>query len=71
MKIPEQDMYRLIRQIMKDVDAGRRIPEIAVRHHIDKGFTEQVCRMYLTHPGVDVDGILDRMERKKYIVIEY
>ena len=67
MKIPEQDMYRLIRQIMKDVDAGRRIPEIAVRHHIDEGFTEQVCRMYLTHPGVDVDGILDRMERKNIL----
>ena len=67
MKIPEQDMYRLIRQIMKDVDAGRRIAEIAVRHHIDEGFTEQVCRMYLTHPGVDVDGILDRMERKNIL----
>lgn len=67
LQIPEQDMYRLIRQIMKDVDAGRRIPEIAVRHHIDEGFTEQVCRMYLTHPGVDVDGILDRMERKNIL----
>ncbi len=64
MKITEQDMYRLVRQIMKDVDAGRRIAEIAARNHIDERFTEQVCRMYLTHPGVDVDGILDRMERK-------
>lgn len=64
MKIPEQDMYRLVRQIMKDVDAGRRIAEIAARNHIDERFTEQVCRMYLTHPGVDVDGILDRLERK-------
>lgn len=64
MKITKQDMYRLVRQIMKDVDAGRRIAEIAARNHIDERFTEQVCRMYLTHPGVDVDGILDRMERK-------
>lgn len=64
IKIPEQDMYRLVRQIMKDVDAGRRIAEIAARNHIDERFTEQVCRMYLTHPGVDVDGILDRLERK-------
>lgn len=64
IKIPEQDMYRMVRQIMKEVDAGRRIAEIAARNHIDERFAEQVCRMYLTHPGVDVDGILDRMERK-------
>lgn len=64
MKITKQDMYRLVRQIMKEVDAGRRIAEIAARNHIDERFAEQVCRMYLTHPGVDVDGILDRMERK-------
>ena len=64
MKSPKQDIYRLVRQIMKEVDAGRRIAEIAARNHIDERFAEQVCRMYLTHPGVDVDGILDRMERK-------
>ena len=64
IKIPEQDMYRMVRQIMKEVDAGRRIAEIAARNHIDERFAEQVSRMYLTHPGVDVDGILDRMERK-------
>lgn len=64
MKIPEQDMYRLVRVIMKEIDAGRKISDIAARNHIDKKFTEQVCRMYLTHPGVDVDGILDWIERK-------
>lgn len=64
MKIPGQDMYRLVRGIMKEIDAGRKISDIAARNHIDEKFTEQVCRMYLTHPGVDVDGILDRIEKK-------
>lgn len=64
VKMPEQDMYRLVREIMKEVDAGKNIAEIARRNHIDEGFTDQVCRMYLTHPGVDVDGILDRIERR-------
>lgn len=64
VKIPEQDMYRLVREIMKEIDAGRSIADIAVRNHIDERFAEQVCRMYVTHPGVDVDGILDRIERK-------
>lgn len=64
MAIPEQDMYRLVREIMREIDAGKKISHIAVRHHIDERFAEQVCRMYVTHPGVDVDGILDRIERK-------
>lgn len=65
VKIPEQDMYRLVREIMKEVDAGRKITDIAARNHIDEKFAEQVCRMYVTHPGVDVDGILDRIERRR------
>ena len=64
VKIPEKDRYRLIKEIMKEVDAGKNISEIAVRHRVDEKFTEQVCRMYLTHPGVDVDGIMDRIERR-------
>lgn len=64
VKMPEQDMHGLIREIMKEVDAGKNITEIAKRNHIDTKFTEQVCRMYLTHPGVDVDGIMDRIERR-------
>ena len=25
-------------------------------------FVEQVCRIYVTHPGVDAQGIIDKME---------
>lgn len=63
-EIPEKDRSRLIREIMRDVDAQKSIAEIAARHRISEKFTEQVCRMYLTHPGVDVDGIMDRIERR-------
>lgn len=61
---PEQDMHRLIKTIMKEVRAGRTVAEIAARNHVKEEFAEEVCRFYVTHPGVDVDGILDRMERK-------
>lgn len=64
VEIPEKDRYRLIKEIMKEVDAGKNISEIAAKHRINEKFTEQVCRMYLTHPGVDVDGIMDRIERR-------
>lgn len=63
---PEQDvdMHRLVKAIMKDVRAGRTVAGIAARHHIKEELAEEICRYYVTHPGVDVDGILDRMERK-------
>ncbi|MBD5460222.1 MAG: metallophosphoesterase family protein [Lachnospiraceae bacterium] len=63
-ELSDRDMYELIRRIIRDVDAGRGTAEIAARSHVDEEFAQQVCRMYLTHPGVDVDGIMDRLERK-------
>lgn len=67
--LSDRDMYRLVKAIIKDVDAGRPVADIASRNyvnknHADRELVEQICRMYVTHPGVDVDGILDRMERK-------
>lgn len=63
-RLSDKDMYQLIRRIMKDVDDGKGIASIAASRHVEKEFAEEICRMYLTHPGVDVDGIMDRMERK-------
>lgn len=63
-QLSDKDMYRLVRTIMREVDAGRSIEDIAARNHVDREFAEQICRMYVTHPGVGVDGILDRMERR-------
>lgn len=62
--LPEQDMHRLVKTIMKEVRAGRTVSGIAARNHVKEELAEQICRFYVTHPGVDVDGILDRMERK-------
>lgn len=58
------DMHKLVKAIIKDVRAGRTVAGIAARHHIKEELAEEICRYYVTHPGVDVDGILDRMERK-------
>lgn len=30
-------------------------------HGIDTALAGQICRLYLTHPGVDADGILNKM----------
>lgn len=47
--------------IMREIDAGKTVPWIAARHHISEELSDQINRMYLTHPGVDVDGILRRL----------
>ena len=57
-------MHKLIQKIIKEVDAGKSVAEIAKKHGLDTELTEQICRMYVTHPGVDIDGIMDRLERK-------
>lgn len=64
MKIPgkEQDRRRLVQSVMRAVDKGQSVEQIAQGNHIDVELAEQICRMYLTHPGVDVDGILDRIQ---------
>lgn len=58
----DRDMYKLIKRIMKEVRAGKTIEEIAAGNRVEKELAEQICRFYVTHPGVDVDGILNRME---------
>lgn len=63
IRLPQKDMHKLIKEIVKEVDAGRNIKDIAVRNRVDEKFAERICRIYVTHPGVDVDGIIDRMER--------
>lgn len=47
--------------IIKDIDKGMGVGQIAKRYHISDELAEQVCRLYLTHPGVDADGIMGKM----------
>ena len=57
----KRDLKRDIRQVMQYVDRGRPVPEISKALRMDPDMTEQICRLYLTHPGVDADGIMTKM----------
>ena len=46
---------------MKLADKGVSHEEIAAKLKISEELAEQICRMYFTHPGVDVAGILQRI----------
>lgn len=47
--------------ILREVDRGKSVSEIAARYGISKETTEQICRLYLTHPGIDAAGVKDKM----------
>lgn len=54
----------LVFKIVKYIDKGYDINRICKKTHSDAEFVQDVMRMYLTHPGVSVQGILDRIEIK-------
>lgn len=62
MKIPEGDLLPVIEQILKRMDRGQQVQEIARALKIDPEFAGQICRIRVTHPGVTAHGILDKLE---------
>lgn len=58
----QKDMYSLVKNIIKDMDAGKDISGIAARNGVQEELAEKICRIYSTHPGIDVDGILNRLD---------
>ena len=60
----QKERYALVKRIMKYIDRGYPIDKIRKKTKSDRGFIEDVTRMYLTHQNVSVQGILDRIEIK-------
>ena len=52
----------IIRKAMKLTDKGKGAEDIARSYNISPALADDICRMYLTHPGIDVAGILQRIE---------
>lgn len=60
--VPEKTLpEKGLRAILRDVDRGKSVPEIAAKHGISQETTEQICRLYLTHPGIDAAGVKEKM----------
>lgn len=47
--------------IMKDIDSGRTVKQIARKYHLPEDLSVEINRMYLTHPNVDAEGIMRRL----------
>ena len=50
-----------IEKVMQAVDKGKSVSEISRSLGLPEDLTEQICRLYLTHPGVNADGIMTKM----------
>lgn len=60
-EIAMHDMQKLVKSVMRDTDKNLSVTDIATKNDINEQLAEQICRLYLTHPGVSVDGILGKM----------
>ncbi len=56
-----KNIKRIIESVVKDTNRGIPVKEIAEMNGISEKLAEQICRLYLTHPGVDADGIMTKM----------
>lgn len=59
--IPAEAVKKYLPAIIREIEKGASVEQIAVRFHLSRELSEQICRLYLTHPGVDADGIMAKM----------
>ena len=57
----KEDLKVQIATVVKEIQKGHSPEKIATRHGWNVDLMEQIARLYVTHPGVTVDGILEKM----------
>lgn len=67
MQIPSDHLHSIVKEIMKRMDKGQTIQEMSRKLKVDADFVEEICRIRVTHPGVTVQGIVDKIEVNKTI----
>lgn len=60
-KVDPADIRSQIVIVIREIDKGRGKTDIAEKYGIDPSTAEYIARLYLTHPGVTVDGIMTKM----------
>jgi putative phosphoesterase len=55
------DLKKQIDIVIKETQKNRSPEDIANKCGFDTALTEQIARLYLTHPGVDADGIMTKL----------
>ena len=55
------DIHRQIEIVVRGTEKGQSVETIARKHGLDPELAEQIVRLYVTHPGVTVDGIMTKL----------
>ncbi len=55
------DIRRAVDIVMRETAKGIPPERIAEKHGLDPTLSERIARLYVTHPGVTADGILQKM----------
>ncbi len=55
------DLKKQIETVIRETQKNRSPEAIAHKYGYDTELTEQIARLYLTHPGVTADGIMTKM----------
>ena len=55
------DLKKQIEIVIKETEKKKSPEAIANKYGYDIALTEQIARLYLTHPGVTADGIMTKM----------
>ncbi|MCD7715021.1 MAG: metallophosphatase family protein [Lachnospiraceae bacterium] len=67
MELSSGALLLLISGILKRMNRGKTILQIAGELNLEESFVEEICRIYVTHPGVTANGILDKLEVNRHI----
>ncbi len=67
MELSSGALLLLISGILKRMNKGKTISQIAGELNLEESFVEEICRIYVTHPGVTANGILDKLEVNRHI----
>ena len=55
------DIRGVIEVVVSETQKGHSVDLIARKHKLDIALVEQIVRLYVTHPGVTIDGIMTKM----------
>ena len=56
------DAWQAAETVLKDLARGRAPEQIARAHGLAGELVAQICQIYYTHPGIDVQGVADRLD---------
>lgn len=60
-KADSGNIRKAIENVVGETEKGKTVDAIAQKYKLDKALVEQIVRLYVTHPGVTVDGIMTKM----------